>query len=131
MFEGRLRDVVSRGGERINCEEVERLCVAHSGIAAAAAVAMPDPAYGERACAFFVPMAGKDAPTVPELGGFLESRGLAKFKSPERVEVVANFLLTSSGKLSRPKLRDAIAAKLRDADAPAPAGSMSGANVFA
>ena len=107
IFEGRLKDVVSRGGEKFNCEEIERIAISHPSIAAIAVVAMPDRRYGERACAFVIPTAGNTI-TVPELGKFLEQKGLAKFKWPERVELVSDFPLTSSGKLSKPKLREQI-----------------------
>lgn len=112
LFEGRVKDVIDRGGEKINCEEVERLCVDHPAIAAVSVVAMPDPTYGQRACAFVIPIPGSGAPSVAELGKFLEAKGMAKFKWPERIEVVAEFPLTSSGKLSKPKLRDMIAGRL-------------------
>ena len=52
VFCGRIKDVVDRGGEKINSEEVEWACNAHPSIAATAVVGMPDPAYGERVCAF-------------------------------------------------------------------------------
>lgn len=107
VFEGRLKDVVSRGGEKINCEEVERVAINHPSVGSIAIVAMPDRTYGERACAFVIPVAGQKV-TVTELGAFLGQQGLAKFKWPERIELVAEFPLTSSGKLSKPKLRDAI-----------------------
>src|SRR5581483_3486765 len=104
VFEGRIKDVVSRGGEKINCEEVERVALGHPAIAAIAIVAMPDRTYGERACAFIIPTPGNTL-DVAELGRFLEQKGLAKFKWPERIELVEEFPLTSSGKLSKPKLR--------------------------
>lgn len=113
VFEGRAKDVVDRGGEKINCEEVERACASHPDVAAIAVVAMPDPDYGQRACAFIVPPAGHVAPTVAELGAHLEHVGLAKFKWPERVEAVEELPTTSSGKLSKPKLREMIADRLR------------------
>ena len=113
VFEGRIKDVVSRGGEKINCEEVERVALGHPAIAAIAIVAMPDPTYGERACAFVIPAPGAGAIGVPELGAFLEAQGLAKFKWPERIEPIDEFPLTSSGKLSKPTLRTMIEARLR------------------
>ena len=113
VFEGRIKDVVSRGGEKINCEEVERIALGHPSIAAIAIVAMPDPTYGERACAFVIPAPGAGAIAVPELGAFLQERGLAKFKFPERIEMIDEFPLTSSGKLSKPALRQMIETKLR------------------
>lgn len=112
VFQGRIKDVVSRGGEKINCEEVERIAVNHSAIRAIAIVAMPDRTYGERACAFVIAMPGATV-TVAELGAFLGQQGLAKFKWPERIEFVPDFPLTSSGKLSKPKLREQILSLLQ------------------
>jgi len=51
IFEGRLKDVVSRGGEKINCAEVERIALDHPSVNAIAIVGMPDRIYGERSCA--------------------------------------------------------------------------------
>jgi 2,3-dihydroxybenzoate-AMP ligase len=116
VFEGRLKDVVSRGGEKINCEEIERVSANHPAIMSIAVVAMPDRTYGERACAFVIPSPGKTL-TVPELGAFLERQGLAKFKWPERIELVPEFPLTSSGKLSKPKLREQITGILQQEEA--------------
>jgi acyl-CoA synthetase (AMP-forming)/AMP-acid ligase II len=114
VFGGRLKDVVSRGGEKINCQEVEQIAIRHPAIGAIAIVPMPDEAYGERACAFVIPIPGAPAIGVPELGAFLEAEGLAKFKWPERIEIVGEFPMTSSGKLSKPLLREAIIAKMRN-----------------
>jgi 2,3-dihydroxybenzoate-AMP ligase len=119
VFEGRIKDVVSRGGEKINCEEVERIALKHPNINAIAIVAMPDRTYGERACAFVIPLPGKTV-TVSELGVFLGEQGLAKFKWPERIEIVADFPITSSGKLSKPKLRDQIVSLLQKEEAHLP-----------
>ena len=112
VFEGRIKDVVSRGGEKINCEEVERVALKHPHVNAIAIVAMPDRTYGERACAFVIAVPGKTI-TVSELGAFLGEQGLAKFKWPERIEIVSEFPITSSGKLSKPKLRDQIVSVLQ------------------
>ena len=111
-FEGRLKDVVSRGGEKINCEEVEMLVRRHPDIADVAVVPMPDRDYDERACAYLILMANKAAPTVKELVSFLSGLGLAKFKCPERIEVVSEFPMTKSGKLSKPILTEMISDKL-------------------
>ena len=112
-FEGRVKDVVSRGGEKINCQEVERALINHPGIGAIAIVPMPDPTFGEKACAFIIPAREAKAPSVKEAGIFLEEAGLAKFKWPERVEIVTEFPITSSGKVSKPRLREIIADTLK------------------
>ena len=106
VFCGRLKDVVSRGGEKINCQEVEQIAIRHPAIGAIAIVPAPDERYGERACAVIIPTPGHSPITVAELGRFLEGEGLARFKWPEHVEFVTEFPLTSSGKLSKPKLRE-------------------------
>ena len=118
VFEGRLKDVVSRGGEKINCAEVENVAIDHPAIGAIAIVAMPDGVYGERACAFVIPV-GSQRVSVAELGTFLGDKGLAKFKWPERIEFVADFPLTSSGKLSKPQLRELAASLVERASSAA------------
>lgn len=112
QFRGRTKDVVDRAGEKINCEEVELLVTRHPAIVAAAVVGMPDKVYGEKVCAFVTLRAGMAAPTTAELGTFLQREGLAKFKWPERIEVLAELPLTNAGKLSKPALKQLIAQKL-------------------
>lgn len=107
-FEGRLKDLISRGGEKINCEEVEHASRRHPSVSDIAIVAMPDPQYEERACAFVIATPGEAPITVESLREFLVEEGLAKFKCPERVELVDAFPLTDSGKLSKPKLKATI-----------------------
>ena len=48
----------------------------------------------------------------PELVAFLQVQQIAKFKLPERLEVVENFPLTYVGKVSKKDLREDIARKL-------------------
>jgi pyochelin biosynthesis protein PchD len=117
-FQGRLRDNVNRGGEKIGCEEVEAFVSRHPKVADAKLVPMPDALYGEKGCIFVIPRAGQAAPSVAELAEFLISSGLAKFKCPERVEVIEAFPVTRIGKLDKIALKAMIAAKLRH-EAPA------------
>lgn len=111
-FEGRLRDNINRGGEKIGCEEVEGYISHHPAISDTKLVAMPDPVYGERACAYIIVRPGCDAPTVAEMVDFLSSMGLAKFKCPERIEVVEEFPTTRVGKVDKVALRKMIAERL-------------------
>ncbi|WP_144630563.1 AMP-binding protein [Bordetella genomosp. 13] len=113
-FQGRLRDNINRGGEKIGCEEVEALVGAHPAVSEARLVAMPDPLYGEKGCIFIVPRPGRSAPTVQELLDFLVARGLAKYKCPERVETIDAFPVTKVGKLDKAALRMTIAQMLND-----------------
>ena len=112
-FEGRLRDNINRGGEKIGCEEVEGFVSQHPAVADAKLVAMPDPFYGEKGCVFIVVRPGMQAPDVKTLAAFLSSQGLAKYKCPERVEVVDSFPLTRVGKLDKPALKQRLLAQLQ------------------
>ena len=127
VFEGRLKDNINRGGEKFGAEEVESFIVAHPAINDARVVAMPDPFMGERACAFLILKSGHDCPTVATLGAFLHSKGLAKFKLPERIEIVAEFPVTRVGKVDKQALRKLIAERLENEqvrrDAPRPASA--------
>ncbi|WP_076866013.1 AMP-binding protein [Bradyrhizobium mercantei] len=109
VFEGRTRDNINRGGEKFGTEDIERLIALHPDIADGKVVAMPDPIYGEKACAFIIPKPGRALPSIAELGSFLIEKGLAKFKLPERIERTEAFPTTRVGKLDRAALR-AIAA---------------------
>ncbi|QCP50439.1 (2,3-dihydroxybenzoyl)adenylate synthase [Trinickia violacea] len=111
-FEGRMRDNINRGGEKIGCEEVESFLSRHPAVLDAKLVAMPDPMYGEKGCAFIVARAGQPAPDVAQMIEFLTSQGLAKYKCPERIEVVDAFPLTRVGKVDKPAMRKWIADKL-------------------
>ncbi|QBR01348.1 AMP-binding protein [Paraburkholderia pallida] len=104
-FEGRLRDNVNRGGEKIGCEEVEGHVSQHPAVADAKLVAMPDPFYGEKGCIYIIARPGMQAPDVQALGQFLVGRGLAKYKCPERVMVVDEFPLTRVGKVDKPAMK--------------------------
>lgn len=109
--EGRRKDLINRGGEKISCEEVENLIYAHPKVKVVTLVAMPDPVFGEKACAFVVPKPG-EALTFDELIAFLRQQRIATFKLPERLEVVAELPLSPVGKILKRELRDMITAKL-------------------
>jgi non-ribosomal peptide synthetase component E (peptide arylation enzyme) len=111
-FQGRLRDNINRGGEKIGCEEVEDFISRHPSVSDAKLVAMPDPFYGEKACAYLILHEGCDAPSVKSLADFLTAQGLAKFKCPERIEVVDSFPVTRVGKVDKVAMRKDIADKL-------------------
>lgn len=112
VVEGRRKDLINRGGEKISAEEIENLMLGHENIHMAAVVAMPDPIMGERGCAFVIPKPGRSL-TLEQLTGFLQDKQIAKFKLPERLEIVDSFPLTGIGKVSKTDLREKIAAKLK------------------
>lgn len=105
VYEGRIKDVVDRGGEKINAEEVETAVNTHPAVAASAVIGLKDPLLGERMCVCLVLQPGAQAPTVASLGQHLQAYGLAKFKWPERIELMGEMPLTHVGKLDKLTLR--------------------------
>ena len=102
---GRQKDVIIRGGQNIYPAEVEGLMNEHPGVAAVAVVAMTDAEYGERACAFVVLRKG-NALTLDELKSFLAGKNVAKFKWPERLELIGQMpTVGDSGKVDKKALR--------------------------
>jgi 2,3-dihydroxybenzoate-AMP ligase len=112
VLEDRIKDVINRGGEKVNALEVEQLLDRHPAIEKSALVAMPDDRLGERACAFLVCAPGAQAPTIEDLRAYLHDLGVAKFKAPERIEVRDTLPLTNIDKLDKAALRREIAAVL-------------------
>jgi len=109
--EGRKKDVINRGGEKISSEEIENLILAHPKVENVCVVGMPDEVYGERACAFVQPK-GRQKIILNELIEFLAEKQIAKFKLPERLEIVDDFPLSPAGKILRRELRALIERKL-------------------
>jgi 2,3-dihydroxybenzoate-AMP ligase len=109
--EGRKKDLVNRGGEKISCEEVENLIFAHPKVKAVTLVAMPDPVFGEKACAFVIVKDGQSL-EFAELIDFLRQQNIASFKLPERLELVSEFPVSPVGKILKRQLREAIAGKM-------------------
>lgn len=112
VVEGRDKDQINRGGEKIAAEEVENHLLAHEAVHDAAIVSMPDEYLGERSCAFVI--ARGEAPKARELKQFLKDRGLATFKIPDRVEFIESFPKTPLGKVSKKALRQIISDKLHE-----------------
>jgi len=112
----RIKDLINRGGEKVNAQEIEQLLLEHPAIAEIALVAMPDKLMGERACAFIVPASGVRAPVKEDLQMFLNALNVAKFKWPERVEHRRCLPRTNVQKVDKKRLRAEIA-ELLEAEA--------------
>lgn len=104
----RIKDIVIRGGENVSAAEVEDVLVRHAKVREAAVTAVPDRRYGERVCAFLVPVASDDPPTLDELVAHFRAAGVAKHKTPERLEIVAELPRTLAGKVQKHVLRDSL-----------------------
>ena len=111
VVEGRKKDLINRGGEKISAEEVENLILMHPAVQNVACVPMPDANMGEKMCAFVILKAGQ-ALDLKELVAFLMAKEIAKFKLPERLETLADFPVSTFGKVSKKALGELIAGKL-------------------
>ena len=111
IVEGRKKDLINRGGEKISAEEIENLILMHPAVQNVACVPMPDPALGEKMCACVIPRPGRTL-SLKELVAFLIDQEIAKFKLPERLEILPEFPVSTFGKVSKRTLGEMVATKL-------------------
>jgi 2,3-dihydroxybenzoate-AMP ligase len=103
MIEGRKKDLINRGAEKISAEEIENLILMHPSVLNVACVAMPDPQMGEKNCACII-LRPQCSLEFKELVSFLNEQEIAKFKLPERIEFFEQFPLSNFGKVSKKDL---------------------------
>jgi 2,3-dihydroxybenzoate-AMP ligase len=101
VVEGRVKDVINRGGENVSAAALEEHLLAHPDIAGAAVVGLPDPVLGERVCAVLTPTAGGTRLKRKEINSYLRERGLASFMLPDAVEFRETLPLTGVGKIDK------------------------------
>ncbi len=109
---GRKKDLIIRGGENISAVEIEDVLRQHPAVRDTAVVAMPHARLGEGICAFVI--AQGEPPAAADLARFVMDSGLARQKTPEHFEFVADLPRTASGKVRKDILRRDIRAKLAD-----------------
>ena len=109
--EGRRKDLINRGGEKISCDEVENLIFQLPQVREVSLVAMPDPVFGEKACACVVLQPGTEL-TFVDLIAHLRAQQIASFKLPERLEIMASFPISPAGKILKRELREIVAQRL-------------------
>jgi 2,3-dihydroxybenzoate-AMP ligase len=107
VVEGRDKDMINRGGEKISAEEVEDLVYRVAGVSRVAAVAVPDPGLGERVCVAVVAAAGAD-PTLEGIRAALTDLDVARYKLPEHLVLLDELPLTKVGKVDKQALRDIV-----------------------
>jgi 2,3-dihydroxybenzoate-AMP ligase len=112
MVEGRKKDLINRGAEKISAEEIENLILMHPAVQNVACVAMPDPVMGEKNCACVI-LRERQSLEFKELIGFLATQEIAKFKLPERLEFFDQFPLSNFGKVSKKDLVIAVRERLQ------------------
>jgi long-chain acyl-CoA synthetase len=99
----RIKDVINRGGEKVYCVEVEEALCAHPGVLEAAVVGLPDPVYGEKVKACVVARPGTCL-EADDVRAWARAR-LARFKTPEVVEVLDALPRNPNGKVMKALLR--------------------------
>src|SRR5258707_9433349 len=102
--EGRLKDMIIRGGENIYPRELEELLFRHPSVGDVAVVGLPDPKWGEVVAAFIRPAPGSKI-EKEELHNYLREH-LAPHKTPRHWFVLDTMPLTGSGKIQKFKLRE-------------------------
>jgi len=114
---GRCKDIINRGGMKLSPVELDLLLEEHPDIQEGAACAFPDERLGERVCACVVPRPGSTEFTLQALQDWLQERGLAKFKLPERLELFERLPRNPLGKVQRFQLQESVAAKCEEKQA--------------
>jgi 2,3-dihydroxybenzoate-AMP ligase len=107
IVEGRKKDLINRGGEKISAEEIENLILSHPSVKDVSCIPLPDPLLGERMCACVILREGQSL-NLEKLKHFLMGKEIAKFKFPERLEILQDFPLSTFGKVSKKKLAELI-----------------------
>ena len=98
-LEGRLDDVIVRGGENMSPGEIEDVLVGHPAVREACVVGIPDTEWGEAVAAAVVLHEGVPCETS-DLQAWVRDR-LRSSKVPERIEIRPELPYTDTGKLLR------------------------------
>jgi len=107
FLEGRIDDVIVRGGENLSPGEIEEVLLTHPAIADCAVVGVADEQWGEAVAAVVVPHAGKSV-TADEVREWVKAR-LRSSRAPARVEFREELPYNETGKLLRRKIREELA----------------------
>jgi len=104
-IDGRIKDIIIRGGENVPVFDIENLLFKHPAVLATAIVGYPDPRLGERACAFVVLRPGQTL-DLADVQALMAEHKVAKQYWPERVEIVPDLPKTPAGKVQKYQLRE-------------------------
>ncbi|MYX45302.1 (2,3-dihydroxybenzoyl)adenylate synthase [Streptomyces sp. SID89] len=105
VVEGRAKDQINRGGEKVAAEEIENIILAHPSVHDVSLVAVPDEYLGERTLAYVILREGAEPLRPIAVKRFVRDRGVAAYKVPDLVEFVDAFPQTGIGKISKKQLR--------------------------
>jgi acyl-CoA synthetase (AMP-forming)/AMP-acid ligase II len=106
-LEGRIKEMILRGGENISPAEIEQVLLAHPAVGDVVCFGLPDEKYGELPAVAVT--LSQDTPAA-DLTGFCRER-LAAFKVPTQVWVLPEIPRTATGKVQRRRMADFVAGK--------------------
>ena len=103
---GRVKDIINRGGIKINPVDIEAVIDRHPAVLMSAIAPVSDEVLGERACVY-IELRPDSAVTLEEICTWLDGNDVAKMKWPERLEIVDRMPLTPTRKIIKGALRPA------------------------
>lgn len=101
---GRTKDTIIRNAENVSALEVENTLITHPAVGDVAVIGVPDSRTGERVCAVVVPAPDSEV-SLDSLVEHCRSRGLSRYKHPERLEIVDELPRNLTGKVLKKDLR--------------------------
>ena len=113
---GRIKETINRGGMNVFPLELESILAEHPKILEAAVVGIPDDVLGEVPCLCVIP-SGEGGIALDEVTGFLDARGLARYKFPVRVEHFADFPRGQTMRVNRRRLAERAVARMQEVSA--------------
>jgi mycobactin salicyl-AMP ligase len=103
IVEGRVKDVINRGGENVSAGELEEHLLTHPAVRQVAVIGLPDERLGELVCAVIVADPARP-PRLKELKAYLNGCGLARFKQPDQLVLLDELPTTAVGKINKREL---------------------------
>lgn len=111
VIEGRIKDMVIRGGENIYPREIEEFLYSHPAVQDVQVIGVPDAKYGEELMACIILKPGAERLDAAAIADFCRGK-LAHYKVPRYVDVRESFPMTVSGKIRKVEMREEAVARL-------------------
>lgn len=111
VIEGRIKDMVIRGGENIYPREIEEFLYLHPSIQDVQVIGVPDQKYGEELMACIILKPGAEPLTAADLADYCRGK-LAHYKIPRYIDVRESFTMTVSGKVRKVDMRQEAVSRL-------------------
>lgn len=111
---GRKKDMIVRGGENLNSNEINDKLEGCPGVGDHTVIGMPDERLGERICAFVVPQDGYENLKLADVTGWLMEQNVPKRFWPERLELIDRIPHTGSGKVKKYLLKEELEKRMKE-----------------